>query len=490
MSHPRIEVRDLESARNVSGIFGRAPREAAPLAARAPVSPAAPDVATPRSWWRLGLRLVRNAAIAVAVMTLVPVALVIRKGDRLARMMYPTNIAGKAVLIEPVRALRLPTDRSITPMQAGIALEALQPARAAVPGFATISPAARPVATWRTVAVAPDLFPTARPDVYEGPSSLGILEAAAARFSPREMEYLRSLATAPVWKEFDLVARAPAVDRIGGQLRVPFAPEALPEQRPLPSFKGSKELAHAAVSRAAYHMALGQRDSAEAVLRSIVSFGFAFVDNGTSGLEAMTGSVIVPIGREALHRFYVIQNDPRADSPALARPSRSMADSSLPYGPEDCPRRAAASVDEHRGSGRTARRTLRESCECSADLVHQRARAAVRPECGDEAGPRAGAAHPRAISVGGRARGASDAPVGRLVVQSDPDPRRELGERRRPRAPEPASGVVHADPQRGLVAGRHEGGARAATSIRTVVIMHGDERRVRIPHPRIPQPRT
>ena len=45
-------------------------------------------------------------------------------------------------------------------------------------------------------------------------------------FSPREMEYLRSLATAPVWREFDLVARAPAVDAIGGQLRVPFAPEA------------------------------------------------------------------------------------------------------------------------------------------------------------------------------------------------------------------------------------------------------------------------
>ena len=79
----------------------------------------------------------------------------------------------------------------------------------------------------------------------------------------------------------------------------------MPEQRPLPSFEGSRELAYAAVSRAAYHMALGQRDSAETVLRSIVSFGFAFIDNGTSGLEAVIGSVIVAIGRDALHRFYV-----------------------------------------------------------------------------------------------------------------------------------------------------------------------------------------
>jgi hypothetical protein len=348
MSHPRIEVREL-GAPNVSGIFGRAPREAAPLAARAPVSPSAPDIVAPRSWWRLGLRLVRNAAIAVAVMTLVPVGLVTWQGDRLARVMYPMNIAGRAAVAEPVRSFRLPTDPSITPMQAGIALEALQPARIAVPGFETIPPAVRPVATWRTVALAPDLFPTARPGLYDGPSSLSILEAAAKGFNPREMEYLRSLATAPIWREFDLVARAPAVDAIGGQFGIPFAPEALPEQRPLPSFKGSKELAYAAVSRAAYHMALGQRDSAEAVLRSIVSFGFTFVDNGTSGLEEVIGSVVVAIGRDALQRFYVIQHDPRADSPALARPSRSMAASferTVPRTAHDVQRRLLTNIED------------------------------------------------------------------------------------------------------------------------------------------------
>jgi hypothetical protein len=242
----------------------------------------------------------------------------------------------------------MPADPSITPMQAGIALNSLQPVRTDVRGFETISRTARPEATWRTAVLAPDLFPTARPDHYVGPSSRSVLEASVKGFNPREMEYLRALATAPVWKEFDLVARAPAVDAIGGRFKVPFAPGARPEQRPLPSFKVSKELAYAAISRAAYHMALGERDSAEAVLRSIVSFGFTFVDNGTSGLEELIGTVIVGIGRDALQRFYVIQHDPRAVLPALAPPSRefrSSFDRGAPKSADDLQRRLLANIE-------------------------------------------------------------------------------------------------------------------------------------------------
>ena len=348
MSHPRIDVREL-GAPDVSGILGGALHEAASLAARAPVSPSAPGAATSRSWWGRGLRLVRNALIAVAVMTLVPVGLVTWQGDRLARVMYPTNIAGRAAIAEPVRSFRLPTNPSITPMQAGIALNALQPIRTKVRGFETITPAAPPVATWRTLAIAPGLFVNARPDLYEGPSGRSILGASVEGFSEREMEYLRSLATAPVWREFDLVARAPAVDVIGGQVRVPFTSEALAEERPLPSVKGTRDLAIAAVSRAAYHMALGQRDSAEAVLRSIVSFGFAFIDNGTSGLEEAIGTMIVGIGRDELQRFYVIQRDPRAGLPALARPSQDVVSSfnrTLPTTADDVQRRLLANIED------------------------------------------------------------------------------------------------------------------------------------------------
>jgi hypothetical protein len=138
------------------------------------------------------------------------------------------------------------------------------------------------------------------------------------------------LATAPVWREFDLVARARAVDMIGGQIRTPFGAEARPERRPMPTYKDSKELAYAAVARAAYYMAIGQPDTAEMVLRSIVSYGFAFIDNGTSELDELMGTVIVGIGREALGRFYYIRRDRRWNLQALWQPELVFDGSTLP----------------------------------------------------------------------------------------------------------------------------------------------------------------
>jgi hypothetical protein len=313
MSQVRNDVRE-PAINGASGAFGAKLDAQASLAARAHASPAATDTRPTRSWWARGLRVVRNAAIAVAVMTLVPVGLVAFRGDRLARFIFHGNadIAIRTAYGQDKRPLRVATDPSITPLQAGLALNALQPNRPRVPGFEAIEPATHPIAPWRTTVSLPaDMFTTARPDMYNGPSSRYVLQASVKGFSPREMEYLRTLATAPVWREFDLVARARAVDAIGGQLRIPFGAEATPERRPLPSFKDSRELAYAAVARAAYYMAIGQPDTAETVLRSIVSYGFAFIDNGTSGLEVLIGGIIVGTGYEALDRFYLIQHYPR-----------------------------------------------------------------------------------------------------------------------------------------------------------------------------------
>jgi hypothetical protein len=162
------------------------------------------------------------------------------------------------------------------------------------------------------------MFVTARPSFYDGPASQAILEAAAKGFSPKERAYLEALSASPVWRDFDLVARAPAMDVIGGRFRIPFGAEAFPEQRPMPSLKTSRDLSYAAVARAAHYMAIGQRDSAETVLRSIVSYGFAMMDNGSTSIEGVIGAVIVGVGRDALQRFYVIQHDPRANLAALA----------------------------------------------------------------------------------------------------------------------------------------------------------------------------
>jgi hypothetical protein len=323
MTYPRIDVREL-GTNGAAGAFASSAGAALPAqASRAPL--AAPEAGAPRSWWKLAARVARNAAAAVAIMALVPIGLVAVRGDHLARMLYRTNtgIATRVSATDRVRPFRLPSDPSISPMQAGLALNRVQPNRVTSPGFELLTPDARIQLPWQAMPIAPDMFVTARSNFYDGPASQSILEAAARGFTPSERAYLRAMSASPVWRDFDLVARASAVDIVGGRFRIPFGAAAYPEQRPIPSFKVSRDLAYAAVSRAAWHMSIGQRDSAEAVLRSIVSYGFAMIDNGSTSIEAVIGTVIVGVGRDALQRFYLIQHDPRASLPGLAPPSKA-----------------------------------------------------------------------------------------------------------------------------------------------------------------------
>ena len=65
-------------------------------------------------------------------------------------------------------------------------------------------------------------------------------------------------------------------------------------------------------------MSINQRDSAEAMLRAVVSFGFTLVDNSTNLIEELNGAVIVGVGRSALGEYYRVTHDPRAGSPEVA----------------------------------------------------------------------------------------------------------------------------------------------------------------------------
>lgn len=318
MDQIRIETQGARPA----GFFGV--REDAQLPV--PSSPAhglsGAPVRARRSWLGIALRIGRDALIAVALMASVPIGIVAVQGDRVwGYTAFSTQTRARIAQSDAVRPLALPKDPSITPLQAGLAFNALQP-KIEVKGFPMIEPAVRPEATWDRTTLTPDMFRTAQWDMYPGPSSRSILEAVAKGFTPKEMAYLKTLATAPVWQNYDLVARAPAVDFIGGRFKVPFGADVKSYELPLIRYKGTKELAYAALSRAAYHMALGQRDSAETVLRSVVSFGFTLVDNGSSLIDELIGTVIVGIGRDGLQRFYVITGDPRASLPALMPPQR------------------------------------------------------------------------------------------------------------------------------------------------------------------------
>ena len=329
MDHVRAGVRDANDTR-----YGDVREEAqVPVRGVAAGAAAVGDgTGAKRSWLRFGLRVVRDAAIFVAVLAMVPIGIVAIQGDALWRSpMFHDNTSARVAQAEYARPLMLPRDPSITPMQAGLALNALQPTREVSSHFEVVEVPYHPEATWRKVPVTADMFPTAPPfyaneglygnkKTFNDPSTGNILELAAKGFTPKEMAFLQTLATAPVWREFDLVARAPAVDFIGGRFKIPFSNGALLPEMPILRYAAVKELAYASVSRAAYHLARGQRDSAETALRSVASFGFSLIDNGTSHIDELIGNVIVGIGRDGLRRLYAITGDPRVSAPAVAPP--------------------------------------------------------------------------------------------------------------------------------------------------------------------------
>ena len=316
MDRIRIETEGTTPA----GFFGMREDAQVPVRAQASAALSGAPGRTRRSWLGMATRIVRDALIAVALMASIPIGIVAFNGDRVWRSdALSNNTRARISQSEAMRPLALPKDASITPMQAGLAFNALQP-KIEVRGFTMIEPAGRPEASWEHAIITPDMFPTAQPNMSHAPATYAILEAGAKGFTPQEMSYLKRLATAPVWRNFDLIARAPAVDLIGGRFKVPFSPDVRAYELPLIQFKFAREVANAAVSRAAYHMALGQRDSAETILRSVVSFGLTLVDNGTSLIDEFIGNVIVGGGRDGLRRFYVITKDPRASMPALSPP--------------------------------------------------------------------------------------------------------------------------------------------------------------------------
>ncbi|CAN5690436.1 hypothetical protein BH11MYX2_BH11MYX2_37370 [soil metagenome] len=273
-----------------------------------------PDAVRPRrSTAGLALRIVRDAAIAVALLALVPIGIVGLRGSVLPQMGSFSEYVHRGVVKNEVfRSLALPPDQSITPAQAGRAFAKVQPVKSGQ-GFRAIEPQTPPAMSWHDAAITTDMFVGASPGSSHVPSSKGILQAAQKGFSPKELEFLRVLATAPAWRDFDIVARAPAADFLGGQFHIPFDPDAFSAFR-FQDYHNIREMASAAVSRAAYHMAIGQQDSAVTILRSIVSFGFVMVDNGTASMDEVMGNQMVDIGRVALREYYDLRNDPRSAS--------------------------------------------------------------------------------------------------------------------------------------------------------------------------------
>lgn len=231
-----------------------------------------------------------------------------RTNPRVARW---ENTMQKEMRARAMRPYAAPVDPGISLARAGEAFLALQPGRTGDYGFTLRVPAKQPVVPWRGMKLDQDLFKNSRPSSYEGPSSVHLIAASKAGYSAREKAVLKMIGNAPIWRQWDIVARAPALDQLGARFELPFGADATIEMMPIQRFAATKELAYAAVARAAWHLSEGRRDSAEIVLRSIVSYGLLTADHGSWVIDQLIGNVITGIGRGPLIEFYDLTNDPR-----------------------------------------------------------------------------------------------------------------------------------------------------------------------------------
>lgn len=261
-----------------------------------------------RSWFRAGFSFARNAAIGLALLMTVPFVAIGVLGGRFQR--YDTvsaRLRTKLESSEHLRAFKAPVDASITPEEAGWAYRALQSGKPS-DEFPMRHLGQLHVRQWKNTPIASTMFagvrsPTAPNAIY----TAQILYAASSQLSPEELAYLRMIAEAPIWRDFDRVGAAEAVDIIGGQFVLPFSDKAFAPGLPPVRFADTRELANAGVARAAYYVAIRDLDRAEAALKSVVSYGFMLMDNATSALDATVGRVITGVGGDGLHQLYSIQ---------------------------------------------------------------------------------------------------------------------------------------------------------------------------------------
>lgn len=293
-----------ERTRSVYSDLSAPPVEDTPLDA----SPAVPR----KTWWSRTLRVVRDVAIGFALIAAIPLTVI---GIAGVTPLYRLDAWRERIVeVERLRALRTPIDASVTPSVAGAALNRLMP----VDGTASVPTHAVAAAEvpWRAAPLPAGLFTNLRSNRWAGPEASKVITTVARGVSPDERAWLATIAAAPQWQDADLVARAGMIDITGNRYVLPFASDAWSVG--LPRFSRSAEFAHAGVARAAYYVAIGDVARAEAALRTVVSLGFALLDNSLIGIDGIIGRAMIDIGRDGMRQLDIARN--RHDRDALTAP--------------------------------------------------------------------------------------------------------------------------------------------------------------------------
>ena len=255
---------------------------------------------TRRFAWTRVARMVRDAAIGMALIAAVPLAAIGVAGR--AVLQFDNNVGERITSVNVLRELRAPVNPSITPQVAGAALHRLRPV-ASSDGFVA-RPTSAPDAPWTERRLTASQFEGLQSTWWNGPNAKRIITAAAKGLPAADRAWLAQLSNAGVWRDFDVVTAARQVDVLGERFVTPFAEDANLFRMPEPDFRSTRALAHAGVARAAYYVSIGDPARAEQMLRAVVSLGFVLIDDGVATLDALVGRLIVDVGRDGLHQLY------------------------------------------------------------------------------------------------------------------------------------------------------------------------------------------
>jgi serine/threonine-protein kinase len=226
------------------------------------------------------------------------------------------------------RGFRLPTDSTITPIVAGRALTALGGVLdTGTHGAIERAQRAMFPLLPGSYSEGPEWFPSGGGAFggfaqFRGDSL--IMRAATRGFTPAEQAYLSRVASNPAFATVHTLARAAQLDYLGATYALPFTDSATARDVPIPRYGKVKEVAYAAVARAAWLVSQGRRAEAETAIREAISIGFLLVDQGHTLLDVLVGVVMTGIGRNALMTFY-----DATGRPAEARALRAARDSVL-----------------------------------------------------------------------------------------------------------------------------------------------------------------
>jgi hypothetical protein len=244
------------------------------------------------------------AALGVALLVSIPtVAFTVTSsvGSILAAVAVPkfSSTQKRAGAAEALRRFRLPPDSRISPMEAGEALQALLSAGGGnPPGDWMKDPVRILEAEFYQEGV--DNPTGIRPEKW----AAELFPAVTEGLPPEAEVFLREVAAHPGLEEFEVLARAPALDVLGARYRLPLPEEASAMSMPIPRLSPLRKGSYALVAKAAVQLMDGDPEAAEVTLKTALSAGFLLGEESPTLIDALIGYVLVANAGDALAGLY------------------------------------------------------------------------------------------------------------------------------------------------------------------------------------------